>query len=419
MTSELATTNPSEAAAPQAKPPKLPRTSASRSRWLLVGAAAVAVSAALAIVGARHYGLGFADRKFEAALTALAQGDASQARQYARELKSSGDAPQRASFLRGAMLLKNGYYYPALDLLEKAKHDPELKVRALTLMGQAWYQLGRHVEAQTVLREALKDAPDSAEAHRWLAASYYDLGVIDDAVRHLLRTAELDPTDPRPHRLLGLIHKDFERYEDAIPFYQESLARNADQEDASEIRQELAVCQSKARRNRDALATLARCSAQPAIEVLRAECHHGLGQTAEAKTALARALEGDPDNLDGLLLKGTILLEEGDAHSAIDAFRRAIDKHPKDYTAHFMLAQAYGKAGEQELAKAEHEAAEKIRVVRHEFSQLHKAAWERPDDIQVRLRLAALAQELGRPDLAEVWLRSAATLQPIPSSQNK
>jgi tetratricopeptide (TPR) repeat protein len=419
VTSEFATTNPSEAAAPQAQPAKPPRTSASRSRWLLVGAIAVAASSALAIVGARHYGLGFADRKFEAALTALAQGDASQARQYARELKSSGDASQRASFLRGATLLKKGYYYPALDVLEKAKHDPELKVRALTLMGQAWYQLGRHIEAQAVLLEALQDAPDSAEAHRWLAASYYDLGVIDDAVRHLLRTAELDSTDPRPHRLLGLMHKDFERFEDAIPFYQESLACKADQEDASEIRRELAVCQIKARRNRDALATLARCPDQPAIEVLRAECLHGLGQIAPAKAALARALKGEHDNLGGLLLNGTILLEEGDARAAIDPFRRAIDKHPKDYTAHFMLAQAYGKAGEQELAKPEHEAAEKIRVVRHEFSQLHKAAWERPGDVRVRLRLAALAQELGRPDLAEVWLRSAAALQPIPSSQNK
>jgi hypothetical protein len=59
--------------------------------------------------------------------------------------------------------------------------------------------------------------------------------------------------------------------------------------------------------------------------------------------------------------------------------------------------------------------------VRKEFADLHQAAWDRPGDVQVRLRLATLAQELDRPDLADVWLRSAAALQPLatPNPENQ
>jgi hypothetical protein len=79
--------------------------------------------------------------------------------------------------------------------------------------------------------------------------------------------------------------------------------------------------------------------------------------------------------------------------------------------AHFKLAQAYSQTGKEELAKAEQETTERIRLLRLEFAQLHQTAWDRPRDAQVRLRLAELARELDRPDLADVWLKSADSLQ--------
>ena len=385
----------------------------------IVGITLVAATA-MAIVAASHfYEFGSSDKKFKQALAAVDRGDWNSASRYARELEASQPGSPQSRFVRGAILLGKGFCYPALDELAKAKADEQLETAALTLMGEAWYRLGRYLEAQAALEKVLKYQPDSLEANRWLAATYYDLGIIDKASIHLQKTSELDLTDPRPNRLLGLIHKDFEQYDEAIPFYQESLRRRSDQPDAEDIRQELATCQIKARRYRDALATLASCSDHPAVNVSRAECMHALGRDAQARASLARALKDDPDNLDGLLLQGTIELEDEKPRSAIESLRRAIKAHPKDYTAHFRLAQAYATTGEQELSEAENAAAEKIRVVRHEFSQLHKAAWQRPNDVQVRLRLAALARELDRPDLADVWLRSAAALQPLDDPKSK
>lgn len=402
--------------AAQCEPKTQPRSIGRRSK-LLLALAAMATIAAAATAAARHQGFVFARNTFQEALDGLDRGDYAVVRRCVREFEAAQPSSPYASFLRGAMLVENGYSYPALDELGKARQEKSLETASLTLMGEAWYRLGRHVEAQAALQEVLKREPDSVEAHRWLAATYYDLGVIGKATQHLYRTAELDPDDPRPHRLLGLMHKDFGQCEAAIPLYEESLRRGEIREDADDIRQELASCQVETRRYSDALKTLATCPERPEFDVLRAQCHHAQGHPDRAKETLARALEIQSDNLDGLLLRGTMLLEEGKARAAIEVFLVAIQAHPKDYTAHFLLTQAYDKAGEQELAEREEKTAEKIRAIRHEFAQLHKTAWENPNNAQVRLRLAALARELDRPDLAEVWLRSAAALQPAGDDQ--
>jgi len=391
---------------------KTPRSSLFRTRrvWFAAFAALLVVGAIAAAVwqSNRHPSLS----ALEQSLAAVEEGDLIIARRLLAELKSSPSGSHQATLVRGALLLKKGFYYPAIDELQKVQAEPKLKKPALLRLGEAWYHLGRHIEAQSALQQVLEEDPDSVAAHRWLAASYYDLGAIHDAMHHLKRTAELDSADPRPHRLLGLIYKDYERYDDAIPCYEESLRRKQDQTAASEIRQELAACQVKLRRYQDALATLAASPASAEVDVLRAECHYALGDMPQARQAVADALKQDANHLEGLLLQGTMFLDEGEAKRAVEVLEHAARIRPKDYTVHFKLSQAYSQAGDAEASKSEQAVAEKIRAIRQEFADLHQAAWDRPGDAEVRLRLAAIARELDRPDLADVWLRSAAALQP-------
>ena len=183
----------------------------------------------------------------ESALARLEQGDFSAAKDVLKSLKAKPDQSSNVALLRGAMLLKKGYEFPALDELQTAVDDPRSSQRANVYVGEAWYRLGRQLEAQAAWQKVLIEAPDAVEANRWMAASHYDQGSIHEALHYLRRTAELAPDDPRPHRLLGLIYKDYERYDDAIPCYKESLRRRHDQPSADEIRQELAACQLKQR----------------------------------------------------------------------------------------------------------------------------------------------------------------------------
>jgi tetratricopeptide (TPR) repeat protein len=346
------------------------------------------------------------------ALADLEKGDSVAARDLYAGLKSSPDQTTTAALLRGAMLLKKGYHYPALDDLQVAGEDPKHAIRAGCLIGEAWYHLGRQIEAQAAWRKVLDLDPDSVQANRWMAASYYDQGAIHDAIHFLERTAKLAPSDPRPHRLLGLINKDYERYDVAIPCYEESLRRDPHQPAVEEIRFELAACQVKQLKHRDALATLSACADSNEVDVLKAECYYAEGDLVLANQLLASVLRTEPDNRDALVLKGALLLEEGKPADAVATLQRATDKHPMDYLAHFRLQQAYVKSGDEAKAKAEREAAEQIRLLRQEFADLHQEAWSKPNDAGVRLRLASIAQKLNRPDLAEVWLKSANALRP-------
>jgi tetratricopeptide (TPR) repeat protein len=388
------------------------RTRVSASARLAVCAVTLLVIVATAVGFWWHYGRSPGKPDLEQGLAALQEGDIRAARQCMLQLRETKGRETEATLLRGAMLVKMGYYYPGLEELDKVKEQPKLKQRALTLIGEAWYYLGRHVEAERALRKVLDSDPSAIEAHRWLAASYYDMGAIHGALHHLKRTAELDPTDHRPLRLLGLVHKDYERYEDAIPMYQESLRRKVDQPDWDDVRQELAACQLKLRRHRDALVTLEPCPRSPSVLVTRAECLFALGETDAAKDALQKALGKEPKHLNALVLQGSIFLEEGSYEEAIASFKLAAEDHPKDYMTHFKLAQAYAQAGKPELAASAQKIAEDIREIRKVFADLHKAAWDHPEDMRIRLNLAQLARELGRPDLEEMWLKAAAALRP-------
>jgi tetratricopeptide (TPR) repeat protein len=379
-----------------------------------VGLLVVAVLIALAAVAAWQFiSPRPAPTAKERGWAAVRSGDWVAARQAIRELRQAPATEAESTLLHASILLKKGFPYPALDELEKVKADAGVQERALTLTGEAWYALGRHIEAQNALNLALEKNPDAVDAHRWLAASYYDMGAITDALVHLQRIAELDPSDQRPLRLIGLIYKDYERYEDAVPAYQESLRRKSDQPDWAQVRQELAACLIKLLRNREALQTLEPCVPSPPVLVLRAECYYALNESEQAKKCLRDVLAADPHQLDALVLAGTIALEESRHEEAIASLQLAVEHHPKDYKAHFKLAQAYAQTNRPEEAAREQKQADYLRDLRKVFADLHQVAWDHPEDMRVRLRLAQLARELDRPDLEDVWMKAASALGPI------
>jgi hypothetical protein len=163
----------------------------------------------------------------------------------------------RRAFLRGAWAVRQKQLDAALTDLREAASLPELRVRAMVLAGQAFYQARLATNAQQMWLTVLREYPDAIEAHRWLAIFYYDLGAMADALQHLARVSQLAPDDPRPDRLMGLINKDFERFDRAISHYQETLRRDPQQTAATDVRYELAECQLKLRDYSAALQTLA------------------------------------------------------------------------------------------------------------------------------------------------------------------
>jgi len=435
---------PEQPSEPRSKPAPALRIAA------VAGLAAVALAVVLALLTPAPAPTAAApvSELFRAGLAAAGRADAATARRIVRELRGR-EAATAAGVIESRLLVTRGFVQPAidgLDAVDVAATDDEIRRASLLVLAEAAARSGRHADVEPILAPVLATNPDDVDAHRLLAASLYDIGSIDPAIHHLRETARLAPLDPRPHRLLGLIHNDYERYDDAIGFYEESLRRAPDQPSRDEVLLELAACQAKVLRHADALATLDRIggiavaesgavagsapqaadatgSAQEgtgttgpaaratAADVLRAECLVALGRIDAARGLVDAVLDRSPDDLGGLVLEGTILLEDGLAAKAAETLDRAVQGHPHDYIARLKLAQALDQAGRTDEARAAREAAEMIRRRREEFAELHREAWDHPRDPQVRLRLAEVADEMGRPDLAEVWRAAAAAVE--------
>ena len=385
----------------------------------VAGLAVVAVAVAAAIFTAPPPEAAAAPvtELFRAGLAAAGRNDAATARRIVRELRGR-DAAAAAGVVESRLLLARGFVQPAidgLDAVDAAGADDEIRRASLLVLAEAAERSGRQADVASILAPLVAANPDDVAAHRLLAASLYDIGAIDPAIHHLRETARLAPRDPRPHRLLGLIHNDYERYDEAIGFYEESLARDPDQPGRDEVLLELAACQAKTLRHADALVTLDRLGAGaatgPAADVLRAECLVALGRIDEARGLVTAVLDRAPDDLGGLVLAGTILLEDGRAAEAGEPLDRAVRGHPHDYVARLRLSQALDRAGRPDEAQAARDAAEAIRARRMQFAELHREAWEHPRDPEVRLRLAEVAAAMGRPDLADVWRAAAAAVE--------
>ncbi len=243
--------------------------------------------------------------------------------------------------LEGIVLLRGGRLVEAITAFGAAKDHPDIAALAYALSGEALYKARRLRDADRILTTAVELDPSQTDAHRWLAALYYDVGAMGHALEQLKIVAEQAPADPRPNRARGLIDKDFERYDEAIGEFRESLRRDPDQAGKQEILAEMAECLVKLRRYREAIEALDPCPRSARSLWLQAECSYAQGDKAAAGRDLAEALRLAPKHLDALQLRATIDQEAGDLESAVRALRQAVEYYPKEYKVRYRLAQLY------------------------------------------------------------------------------
>ena len=328
------------------------------------------------------------------------------------KVPSDGRQAARRALLRGAWAVRQKQLEAALTDLREAASLPELRVRAMVLAGQAFYQARLATNAQQMWLTVLREYPDAIEAHRWLAILYYDLGAMADALQHLARVSQIDPDDPRPDRLMGLINKDFERFDRAIRHYQETLRRDPQQTAATDVRYELAECQLKLRDYSAALQTLAAAPPQARRYALEADAQYSLGETELAEKALQKALMLQPELLTALVLQATWQLEAGQVEQAAETLNQTVKQHPFDYQARFQLAQTLRRLGRTAEAEQESATAAELRQKWERFSELNEQAIREPANSEIRLQLGDLARQIGRSELAVGWYQAALAINP-------
>jgi tetratricopeptide (TPR) repeat protein len=349
-----------------------------------------------------------ASQRFADALAAAETGREQDLNEEIAGLSGDPDLPDRIRVLNAVRLLHEGHADAAIEALSKVDSAGELRRPVLFYLAQALYQKKRLVEAEQVFRALTLEDSDDAEAFRWLGVVDYDLGAFAAARDALQRVIQLVPDDYRPHRLLGLMHRDFEEYADAIPAYIQAIELSPPPNLRGEILVELATCEI-ALRNYDAAAKHLQAAPQTAqSRALLARCFFSQGLMPQAKETLDLAKSLNPDEREVLLLDAEMASLERRPAEAIRSLRAVLEQRPYDLESRYKLGILLQQTGDLQESEAELARWRTANDLTDQLSKLNQQAASEPHNADVRDRMAAVCDQLDRPELAQMWREAAA-----------
>jgi len=296
--------------------------------------------------------------------------------------------------------------------------DPPVRFPDLAPLEQAvGEQLAQAQERLAGLVGAAGTAPrELAGAYGDLGKLYHAYGLREPAEACYRNAGRLAPDDPRVPHALGILLQDAGRLDEAAEAYRQAV------------------------RLREA------AGAPPDVAGLvhLGEIARLQGRTAEAESALAKALAADPSCAAAQALLAQMALDRRDFAAAVPRLEAALAAVPGANRIHYLLSQAYRGLGDEAKA-AEHRAqagqvgvrpadpfvdeiealrtGERVRLARaktayqngrySEAADLYRGVLaERQDSVEARINLAAAQVQLGDRPAAIAELREALRRDP-------
>ncbi len=319
-------------------------------------------------------------------------------------------------------------------------------------LAEAFGSLGRHYQAYELFsaarasyQNALILAPNDYRWNYLLGHVFEQEGDLEQASYFYQRAGELRPEEVPPLVRLAEVRQQQGSTDEAVGLYRKALELDAT---CAAVHAGLGQVALSERRYPEAIlhfqAALASVPEANLLHYPLALAFRGLGQAEEAQRHLARRGEvgvrvADPlvDGLNDLktgevvyLLMGRRAFQAGDAASAAQYFRRAVEAAPNSFRAHTNLGAALAKLGEEETA-IEHfrkavEAGSESTSLHYNLAVLlnrrgdHAEAASHlefildvePGDLPARLELVRSLQAQGNREAAAEQLGMAVARQP-------
>jgi tetratricopeptide (TPR) repeat protein len=341
---------------------------------------------------------------------------------------------QQALLLQGAILLAERKAPEAKALLEKLLPRNEQEVDLYLLLATAYNQMGNRAATESILNKGLVVHPQSIPLLVTLANLYLDqkqsakvedilnriIAIEPDKSEHVERLAayqwHVGRTAEAEALMQGLLTKENggeDQWVSVAAFY---LSRNQLEKGQKVLSEGLQRYKTSFRLRfllKDAalargefgkaMAVLQECltlnQEDPAFVVAQrglAELYLRAGNIDEAEKFVGLVLKKSPNDVDGHLLKGSILVQKGELEQAVAEFRTVVQARPKDGSLYPRIADALVRNRQNNLA----------------IDTLKQGLQVAPDSAEIHLALAKLYVVEKKPKDAEAQLQKMVELRP-------
>lgn len=306
--------------------------------------------------------------------------------------------------------------------LKRLAEYQQLRLPALTLLGEAHRKMGNYAASRRAFQDALViDSRDSA-VHWGMQKLCRETGSYAEMELHLHKAAELDIVDFRPHRALGDWHKQQQNWSQALLDYQESMRRSPGQVWSSGIRKfedmqhpkttfperdevvlAVAECQANAKLVDEAMLGIKNLPNSAGKLYVEARCLFASRDLPRATEVLEAAIKLSAEHLPSVLLRTEIALAGEETEVAEKLLSRALSLAPHSSEPHRKFAALLRLKGESAAALAEDKIAVELEALESNLTLLTTKASQNPVDVSPRMELAAVTKKLGRDEEAKHW----------------
>lgn len=318
----------------------------------------------------------------------------------------------RALLIRARVALGRGRPAEAVPALDAIDAGGPVAADAAFWKGRTLMAVGQSRRAAEWFRSVAERRPDDVDARRWLASALYEMGDRRGALAGLREVVRLSPDDPRAWRTIALLLKEDVDLETARDAYRTTLRLDPAQPLA---RLELAEVLTELGEYDEAEGQLQACSGgAPEADrlALVAKGVWARGDRERIGPLLGRALAEHPSHVGLLSLASQVEMAEGRTDRAIALLDRALIVDPHHAESYYRRGLLRKAAGNLDGAALDLGRSSELKAALAEMSRLDDEAAARPDDPEVRVRVAQLCERLGKFELAMSWYRAALAVDP-------
>lgn len=390
----------------------VPRVSGGVPWWLWLLALTATAGVVLMIVADRE--VETTAEIFDRAVKAIDRADGQTVAQCLASLEQMGGADDQVAILKGVTAGATDRDPRSIEILAPYIDHPNDQYRRLAIKfsARSHQKMGNSEQARLLHEKYAEIDPSDPSPHLLLLQLYLDAGALDAARDAAQVILELQPENRNAREAIAMIQAVTGEADEAKQLYRDLLKTEGDRAAASPdtIKNYLNTL-LKTGETDTALEFTQENLALVTDPAIRIELYIRSNQLDEAEEVLT-GLQLAPENPLFLELRGGRAINDGDWELAVGLLTQAALQMPRSIPVFERLEYSARNNNQPELAEACRDNLDAIHELEQQLENAARAIGSDMKDPELRIRVAEIAEELGRPTVARQWLNSAARVAP-------